>query len=185
MKRINKSILAILIALIGIGTASAEFRFGLKAGVNVNHLSTKGLLQENNQAGWTAGLMTEFKVPLIGLCFDASLMYQRLNNDLDNHNFIDIPINIKYKFGLPVVGKIISPYIFTGPDFAFKLDKEALNAIKTKTFQSAWNVGLGVELLRHLQIGASYGFGLNNILKASNGADVKNNYWNITAAYLF
>ena len=54
----------------------------------------------------------------------------------------------------------------------------------------AWNVGLGFELVKHLQIGASYGFGINNIVdKVSdiNTVDIKakNNYWTVSAAYLF
>lgn len=184
MNRFKKIILTLVVAMLGIGAANAELRFGIKAGVNVNHITNMAKDFDNNRAGWTAGFMTEFKVPLIGLCFDASLMYQHLNNDIDNKNFIDIPINIKYKFGLPVVGRFLAPYIFTGPDFAFQLKKNDY----TKTFQTAWNIGLGLELLRHLQIGASYGLGMNNILKSSgaaNNMNVKNNYWNITAAYLF
>ena len=192
MNFIKKPLIALLLALMTIGVADAQFRFGIKAGVNVNHLSTKAdVLENNNRAGWTAGVMTEFQVPVIGLCFDASLMYQRLNSEkeLDNKNFIDIPINIKFKFGLPIVGRFISPYIFTGPDFAFKLDKAVVKDFKTKTFQSAWNIGAGLELVKHLQISASYGFGMNNIIKIvdknSNPVSLKNNYWTITAAYLF
>ena len=102
-------------------------------------------------------------------------------------NFLEIPINIKYKFQIPVVASIIKPYLFTGPSFAFKLDK----SIMDKTFQAAWNVGVGLELFRHLQIAGSYGFGMNNVAKeVFNEANVetlkaKNNYWTISAAYLF
>lgn len=106
-------------------------------------------------------------------------------------NFFQIPINVKWKIGLPVVGKFLSPYIFTGPDFAFKLGGSD-DVFKTKTFQCAWNIGLGVELLRHVQVGASYGFGMNTVLKqvtpinnTSNDIKGKNNYWTVTAAYLF
>ena len=193
MKNFKKVIATFLIAVLGIGVADAQFKFGVKAGLNVNHLSTnlKENFDKNNAAGWTAGLMTEFQVPVIGLCFDLSLMYARMNSEkeLDNKNFIQIPLNIKYKFQLPVVSSFLAPYIFTGPSFDFKLDKETLDAVKTKTFQAVWNVGLGLELVKHLQIGASYGFGINNILdKVYDGANtvsLHNNYWTVTAAYLF
>jgi hypothetical protein len=56
----------------------------------------------------------------------------------------------------------------------------------------AWNVGLGVELFSHLQVGASYGFGINNVINkyevlGINAEPIKanNNYWTISAAYLF
>lgn len=205
MKSLKKILVALLLVTLGAGVADAKFRFGVKAGLNLNslHLKDPGKnFESDNGTGWTAGLMTEFQVPVIGLCFDLSLMYTRMNADLlmeennldyiaPNKNFIEIPLNLKYKISLPVVGNIISPYIFTGPAFAFKLDKNTLNDFKTKTCQVAWNVGLGLQLVRHLQIGASYGFGINNIVSKIpvniNAQDVKsrNNYWTITAAYLF
>lgn len=203
MKSYSKILIALLIAVFGMGAAQAQFRFGVKAGVNLNNLhlnNTAKTLGDDNQCGWTAGVMTEFQVPLIGLCFDLSAMYTRMNSELTNgqedvnigKDFLEIPLNIKYKFGLPVVGNIISPYLFTGPSFAFKLDKKTLNAIENKTFQTTWNIGLGVELVKHLQISGSYGIGMNNAVKflEFEGVNpvtvkVKNNYWTITAAYLF
>lgn len=204
MKTLKKIFLAILITIIGISSAEAKLRFGIKAGLNVNdiHLNDpKKIFESDNGTGWTAGIMTQY-ISVIGLGFDASVMYTRLNADVfyegnttdlsaDNHNFIEIPINLKYRIGLPVVGNIISPYIFTGPAFAFKLDKNTIDEFKTKTCQVAWNVGLGIELFKHLQVGASYGFGINDIVSkvpvGINAEDLKtrNNYWTITAAYLF
>lgn len=192
MKSLKKIIVLVVVAMMGVGMANAQFKFGVKAGVNVNHMSTNlGTFDKNNAAGWTAGLMTEFQVPVIGLCFDLSVMYARLNAEkaLDNKNFIQIPLNLKYKFQLPVVSSFFTPYIFTGPSFDFKLDKKTFEDMKTKTFQAVWNVGLGIQLVKHLQIGASYGFGINNIMdkvySESNPVKLHNNYWTITAAYLF
>ena len=207
MKSLKRTFITLLLAVMTFGVSNAEFRFGLKAGVNMNNLSSNYKEIKDNATGFTGGIMTEFQVPLIGLCFDLSLMYTRMNATADvvvsenggnvqtididqNKNFLELPLNIKYKIGLPIVGKIISPYIFTGPSFAFKLGKQMIDDFKSKTCQVAWNVGLGLELVRHLQIGASYGFGINNIagtLTSLNATDikVKNNYWTITAAYLF
>ena len=197
MKSLKKLTIALLVAIMTFGVADAQLRFGIKAGLNVNtlHLNQK-IFDKDNGTGWTAGLMTQYLVPGIGFGFDLSLMYARMNADIassdgdvtKNRNFIQIPLNLKYKFGLPIVGSIISPYIFTGPGFSFKLDKNTLDNLKTKTCQVAWNVGLGLELVKHLQIGASYGFGINNIASHwvdSTDLNVKNNYWTVTAAYLF
>lgn len=202
MKSYKKILLTLLIAVFGMGMAQAQFRFGIKAGLNLNSLHLKDMpatFDNENKCGYTVGLMTEFKVPLIGLCFDLSAMYTRMNSDIEKgnedlkigKNFLEIPLNIKYKFGLPVVGSIFTPYLFTGPSFAVKLDKNTLDAFKTKTCQVAWNVGLGFELVKHLQISGSYGFGINNVAKhvselnAVGDVKVKNNYWTVTAAYLF
>lgn len=200
MKSYKKILLTLLIAVFGMGMAQAQFRFGIKAGLNLNSLNLKNIqssINKDNSCGFTAGVMTEFQVPLIGLCFDLSAMYTRMNSSLDVDNekekigkdFLEIPLNIKYKFGLPIVGNVFSPYLFTGPDFAIKLNKNTLDAIQTKTCQVAWNVGIGFEIVKHVQIAGSYGFGINNIAKYAgiNTTDVKlkNNYWTITAAYLF
>lgn len=188
----KKLLVVMLIAVMGVGVADAKLRFGVKAGLNVNHLSTNvGDVLKNDKAGWTAGVMGECQLPLVGLGVDLSVMYTRMNSDpeLDNKNFIEIPLNLKYKISLPVVGNFLAPYIFTGPSFGFKLDKSTYEDFKTKTFQAVWNVGLGLELVKHLQIGASYGFGMNNILKTvysdANPVKLHNNYWTITTAYLF
>jgi Outer membrane protein beta-barrel domain len=78
--------------------------------------------------------------------------------ETENKNFLEIPINIKYKFNLPVVSSFLTPYIATGPAFAFKFGGDN-DVFKTKTFQCAWNVGVGIEFFSHLQITGQYAFG--------------------------
>ncbi len=114
-------------------------------------------------------------------------------------NFLEIPLNIKYKFNIPVVASVFKPYVFTGPQFGIRLDKgvkDIINNVESRTFQMNWNVGLGVELISHLQVRASYGIGCNSVVKkltteatginvSDDVAKVKNNYWTVTAAWLF
>jgi len=207
MKTYWKSALALLLTIIvGCTSANAQFRWGVKAGVNLNNLKLQDFpsnFTDDNGCGFTGGVMTEFQVPIVGLCLDASLMYTRMSASSDiytsaegfgqavkstspNKDFLEVPINLKYKFPIPMV----QPYLFTGPSFAFKLGGDD-DVFKTKTFQCAWNIGVGVELLSHVQISGSYGFGVNNIMESMAGVQtsdnikLKNNYWTITAAYLF
>lgn len=210
-KLLSVAILAIMAIATPISSQAKIFNWGIKGGLNVNKLSfgknsLSDVTKADNSAGWELGLMAEVNVPVIGLCFDASVMYARMNNgtqayysdgagsvpfngDNAGKNFMMIPINLKYKLSLPAISNIVKPYAFTGPNFAFKLDKNIANYIKTRTCQVAWNVGLGVELINHLQIGAAYNFGINNIAEhlGANTPDVKvkNNYWTVTAAWLF
>lgn len=212
MKAFKKIIVALVIAVMGVGAANAELRFGIKAGLNLNSLHLNDLKLNNlnnyisdNGTGWTAGVMGEYMAPIIGLGVDVSLMYTRMNADVDifndghyegtlkNSNFLQIPINLKYRFKLPVVGSLLAPYIFTGPDFAFKLGKNTFQDLKTRTCQVAWNLGVGLQLFNHLQISGSYAFGINNIVghvagqyvNTTDNVKAKNNYWTISAAYLF
>lgn len=217
MNKIQKITLLMAVVIGTVFSANAGgFRFGVKAGLNVNSFkfNKESIVDSHNRCGWTAGVMTEFVVPIIGVGFDVSAMYTRMNaearelpglaqavedvvhgnsifsNELGK-NFIEIPVNVKYKLSLPAVSSIIQPYIYTGPSFAFKLGKNTFNDFKTKTCQVAWNVGLGLELVRHLQLQASYGFGINNIadytgyVHTVNDVKGKNNYWTITAGYIF
>lgn len=208
MKNFKRIMIAMLAVLAVAFSANAQFRFGVKAGVNINSLSVSNLgdnFSSDNRTGFTGGLMTEFTVPIIGIGMDASLMYVHRTDNIEQGtnvaglinlpstkgDYLEIPINLKYKLGLPVVGKIITPYIYTGPAFAFRCSSKAISeAYEKKAVDVAWNVGIGLQLVNHLQIGAGYGFGLNNTLKyigqGTPGADTgKSNSWTITAAYLF
>ena len=211
MKTLKRIALVLAALLIFAGSADAKiFRFGVKAGANFNKLSlskeiVNDVKDKANSSGWEAGVMIEGNVPLIGIGFDLSLMYARMNNDgkvVDKNdvvlyepgkNFLMIPLNLKYKVSLPAIGNLVAPYVFTGPNFLIDLDKNTLNYIKNKTCQVAWNVGLGLELFRHVQVGASYNFGLGKIgtsivdgvLGTNRTYNIKNNYWMVTAAYMF
>ncbi len=204
MKTSYKSLLVALVAIFSFGHASADFRWGIKAGLNFNNLDYKNfensITDPGNRTGWQAGLMAEFTIPIVNIGADLSLLYSRqnLNKVYDetgkeiytNKDFIDIPLNLKWKIGLPVVGNIISPIIYTGPDFLFALNKNTISDFKENKCEVGWNVGLGVELLKHLQVQAGYCFGLNSVAEKTIGTDaqdlkVKKNYWSVSAAYLF
>lgn len=210
MKTFHKALIVAILAIFTFGYASADFRFGVKAGLNFNNVdfekfrNVQGLKDQitdkNNQAGWMAGVMAEFTVPIINLGMDASLLYARQNvgdnSFYKNKDFLDIPVNLKWKIGIPVVKKIISPIIYTGPDFLFALNKDVLKNVQEKKCEIGWNVGVGVELFRHLQIQGGYCFGLNSVAKYTDmiGLDlpagtedlkVKKDYWTLSAAYLF
>lgn len=198
MKTLHKVLFVALVAIFSFGYASADFRFGIKAGLNFSSLNVKALDESlgdsDNRTGWQAGVMAEFTVPIVNIGMDAAVMYARQNvNDnsaYENKDFLDIPVNLKWKIGLPVVGNIISPIIFTGPDFLIALNKQTMQNFETKTCEVGWNFGLGVELLKHLQVTGSYCLGMNNVVEATgllNTVDLKakKNYWTLSAAYLF
>ncbi len=201
MKNLKRIVIAAIMIVAFTVPASAQFAWGLKVGVNVNSLKFDGSgLDSDNRAGFTGGLMAEFMFPIVNLGVDASVMYVNRTTEINsngvgddyNKDYIEIPVNLKWKIGIPVVGNIVSPYIFTGPSFSFLTSKKAIeNAYRQKAVDVAWNVGIGVQLLKKLQVGASYGFGLNNTLERvgqdGNWVDVKgkNRYWTVTAAWLF
>lgn len=192
----KKRLLTILVAIMMVLPAMAQFKIGPRLGVAINSLHfNKEALAEDNRAGFTGGLQIEFTAPIIGIGMDASLMYVKrsgrgINNEYIGSDYIDIPINVKYKLGIPVV----KPFVFTGPDFAFLTSKKTVaNIIKRRNFDVGWNFGFGVELINHLQLSAAYGIGLTKALEDFGlkdegnraGIEGKNRYWTVTAAWLF
>lgn len=189
---------AVAIAAIAVQPAAAQFRIGPRVGLNVNKLHfDKELIGNENRAGFNAGLMAEFTVPVVGIGFDISAMYVRRSAEwaqqqlIDKREYIEIPLNLKYKLNIPIVNSIIRPFLTTGPSFSFLTSKKSWTAFRNKSCDVAWNFGLGVELLRHLQIAASYGVGMTKAfetigaINGNAGIEGKNRYWTVTAAYLF
>lgn len=197
--------LVVLVTAITVCSVSAKLRFGVKAGVNIDNLKLTNVmdnLSTDNQCGFTGGVTTEFIATIIGIGFDLSLMYTHMKSDIEynkyegavSKNFLEIPLNLKYKIGVPVISSIVQPMIFTGPTMALKLDKSIFGDLKSKTVQMGWNLGLGFEFFKHLQINGGYTFGINNVAKMIPGINnstnlgkikLKNNYWTVTAAYMF
>lgn len=201
MRKLTTLLTVIVLALCFSFQADAQFRFGLKAGLNVNKLNfNESVFDSDNRAGFTGGLMVEFTVPLVGIGADLSAMYVRRDAEWmaengvsrSNRDYIEIPLNLKYKLGIPVISHIIAPFVTTGPSVSFLTSKRAIGEAWTNNkVDWAWNFGLGVQLVNKLQIAASYGLGLTNTLHAigknenNAGIESKNHYWTITAAYLF
>ena len=173
--------------------------------VNSLHFN-ESVFDSDNRSGFTGGVMLQFIAPVVNLGFDASVMYVRRNlaatieengasdRIVSHRDYIEIPINLKYMIGLPAIGKIVSPFVTTGPSFAFLTSGTGINeAFKNKTFDVAWNFGFGLEIVQKVQVAASYGLGLSNSVvdRLSGGAlnnidiDGKTSCWTITAAYLF
>ncbi len=186
--KIFKRIFVMAVMTIALALpASAQFRWGPRVGIDVNEMHfNKNLGNSDNQVGFTGGLMAEIQVPIVGLCLDGSVMYARRNVKFDDvdavakRDFIDIPINLKYKFNFPVISRIVVPYLTTGPNFSFLLSGN--DGYKKSTV--AWSFGLGAQLISHLQVGASYNFGITKAASA-DGMYGKDRYWTVSAAWLF
>ena len=196
---------AFIVTICAALPAQAQLKFGPKIGMTVNSLHfNESVFDSDNRSGFTGGVMLQFIAPGVSLGFDASVMYVRRNLDatieengasdriVSHRDYIEIPINLKYMIGLPAIGKIVSPFVTTGPSFAFLTSGTGINeAFKNKTFDVAWNFGFGLEIVQKVQVAASYGLGLFNsvvdrlIAGALNHIDIEGQTrcWTITAAY--
>ena len=198
MKKIL-TIAVLFAALMTTVPAKAEVKFGLKGGLNLTSMSLDAnAISKSNQAGFFIGPTFKFTIPIVGLGFDASALYDQRKAEVDDTSIkqqsIQIPINLRYGIGL---GSTASIYFFAGPQFGFNVgDKDIKTDVGNWTFKSSnisANVGLGLMLLRHLQISANYNFGLGKTGELEQdipGAiksidDGKLNAWQIGVAYFF
>jgi opacity protein-like surface antigen len=198
MKKIL-TIAVLFAALMTTVPAKAEVKFGLKGGLNLTSMSLDAnAISKSNQAGFFIGPTFKFTIPIVGLGFDASALYDQRKAEVDNTSVkqqsIQIPINLRYGIGL---GSTASIYFFAGPQFGFNVgDKDIKTDVGNWTFKSSnisANVGLGLMLLGHLQVSANYNFGLGktgeleqNIPGAIKSIDDgKLNAWQIGVAYFF
>ena len=194
------TIAVLFAALMTTVPAKAEVKFGLKGGLNLTSMSLDAnAISKSNQAGFFIGPTFKFTIPIVGLGFDASALYDQRKAEVDDTSIkqqsIQIPINIRYGIGL---GSTASIYFFAGPQFGFNVgDKDIKTDVGNWTFKSSnisANVGLGLMLLRHLQISANYNFGLgktgefDEFLPGAVNAIKENgklNAWQIGVAYFF
>lgn len=206
MKKTIARIAAAATLLLAAVTAQAgPFQFGPVVGVNINSLSltdTKSNFDSSNRSGFTGGLMAKFTVPVINIGADLSVMYVRRNGEMtidDNntekfgYDYISVPLHVRYDLGLPAISNIIVPYIFTGPNFAFRVSKDVVDDVMhSKKYNVGWDLGLGITLIKHLQINAAYTWNTNKALNytgliQTEGAGIKGktNGWTVTAGWLF
>lgn len=203
-----KKIIALMLlfaATIAVSTpASAGIKFGFKGGLNVSSLSfDQEVFNSSNRMGFFIGPTTNISIPLLGFGVDVSALYDYKSSKVDgqtiNHSEIVIPINLRYNVGL---SSIVGIYFAAGPQFGFNVgDKDfnwtspgdLHNTFQLKKSNLSVNIGAGVTLIKHLEIGVAYNIGLG---KTGDGIFQKNvgdiiedksntNAWRMSVAYYF
>lgn len=185
--------------------ANAQFNWGLEAGVNMSKVSVKGdggLFDSSNRTGWFVGPKAQVIMPVIGLGLDGAILYSQKYMKLEAEGesspnksmpYLEIPINIRYNYGF---SSLVGIYVATGPQYDWYLgsrnltfDGESFGKLERSTF--SWNVGVGVNLLSHLQVGLTYNIAMGQtgeiegVGDALKKCDLKNNTWQVRLAYLF
>ena len=83
---------------------------------------------------------------------------------------------------------MLGVYLAAGPDFFFNFkDVKESAGFKKKDSQVGLNLGGGVKLLRHLQVGVNYQIPLGDSfdLKELKDAGAKTKTWQVSLAYIF
>lgn len=188
--------------------ASAQLKFGIKGGLNITDMSlSNDVFETSNRTGFFIGPTIKFTLPIVGLGIDASALYDQregeVNVEADDNTLvstrlkqksINIPINLRYDIGL---GSLAAVYFAAGPQFGFNVGDKNQSLYKDvaewrlNTSNFSVNVGAGVMLLGHLQVGANYNIvcGKTGEITVLDGAESvlrgRSNTWQISAAYYF
>lgn len=184
--------------------ASAQLKFGVKGGLNITDMSlSSDVFETSNRTGFFIGPTVKFTLPIVGLGIDASALYDQRESELTNadnevtkikQQAINIPINLRYDIGL---GSIAAVYLAAGPQFGFNVGDKNQTLFddvadwKLNSSNFSVNVGAGVMLLSHLQVGANYNIvcGKTGKITYLDGVESafrgRSNSWQISMAYYF
>lgn len=189
------SVLIIALSLGMVIPAQAQIKFGVKGGLNLSELDMKNGPTSDNTTGFYIGPMAEVTLPIIGLGLDGALMYSQRGKDEWKQQGVEIPVNLKYTFGL---GSLLGIYVAAGPDFFFNFKDIKIGGddklVDTKKTQVGLNLGAGVKLIKHLQVGVNYQIPLGDSFSFENTADAlideigksgKTKTWQVSVAYIF
>nr|WP_325288177.1 porin family protein [uncultured Bacteroides sp.] len=180
------SILLVAVCCLALATpAQAQLiKWGVKGGLNLSKLDLKDGPSSDNTTGFFIGPMAEITIPVVGLGVDAAVMYSQRGEDEWKQQGVEIPVNLKYTIGL---GSMLGVYVAAGPDFYFNFKDVDIENWDAKKAQVGLNIGAGVKLIQHLQVGVNYQIPLGNSFSWENikDADYKTKTWQVSVAYIF
>jgi len=198
----RKKWLLLVLLIFVVSAANAQLRFGLKGGFNIASVKfNKDVLNAENINGFHIGPMLEF-MPDAGIGLDVAFLYSRkgfYSKDISRegsftNDYLEVPVNFKCKIGLPLV----SPYFAAGPYMSFRVAGDGkqnvanniIDQIEAKSFGAGLNFTAGVEVLKRIQVGLTYDWGLTNNYQTFNAGSPsdykgKEHTWLISAALMF
>ena len=168
MKRIL--ILSVLLSAAMTAVQAQGLKFGFKGGLDVTEMRfNKSVFDTSNKTGWFFGPTAQVSLPVSGLGVDISAFYDQKKSEVNDETItqksIIVPVNARFSFG---VGSMASIYLAAGPQFGFNVGDDEFkwttngvqNTFQLKKSAFSLNLGAGVTLMKHLEIGFAYNIGL-------------------------
>lgn len=198
MKKIFTTIVLMAAMLVAI-PAKAGINFGIKGGYNITNFSfSEDVIAKDNQQGFFIGPSLKIGIPVLPIGFEIAALYDQRDAKLEGEKIsqksINIPINVRYELGL---GDMAGIYVAAGPQFGFNIGDKKFsfsnaNDYEMKDSNLSLNLGAGIRLVSHLEIGFNYNIALGKTGEFNEVDGVKNlvgngkaNSWQISAAYYF
>ncbi len=198
MKKIFTAIMFMAAMMVAI-PANAGLNFGIKGGYNITNFSfSENVIAKDNQQGFFIGPSLKIGIPVLPIGFEIAALYDQRDAKLEGEKIsqksINIPINVRYELGL---GDMAGIYVAAGPQFGFNIGDKKFsfsnaNDYKMKDSNLSLNLGAGIRLVSHLEIGFNYNIALGKTGEFNEVDGAKNflgngkaNAWQISAAYYF
>ena len=198
MKKIFTTIV-LMAAMLVVIPAKAGINFGIKGGYNITNFSfSEDVIAKDNQQGFFIGPSLKIGIPVLPIGFEIAALYDQRDAKLEGEKIsqksINIPINVRYELGL---GDMAGIYVAAGPQFGFNIGDKKFsfsnaNDYEMKDSNLSLNLGAGIRLVSHLEIGFNYNIAcgktgeFNEVDGAKNlVGNGKANSWQISAAYYF
>lgn len=198
MKKIFTTVVFMAALLVAI-PAKAGLNFGIKGGYNITNFSfSEDVIAKDNQQGFFIGPSLKIGIPVLPIGFEIAALYDQRDAKLEGEKIsqksINIPINVRYELGL---GDMAGIYVAAGPQFGFNIGDKKFsfsnaNDYKMKDSNLSLNLGAGIRLVSHLEIGFNYNIALGKTGEFNEVDGAKNlvgngkaNAWQISAAYYF
>ena len=198
----------VLLAAIAVMPVGAQVKFGVKGGLNNSNMKINyENLKNKGSYGWFAGPTIKALIPIgnLGIGADAAVFYdmRRAKTEIDGvestikQQSIVLPINVRANFDIV---KVFGIYVATGPQFGFnvgkkEVDLDSFSAIKNhfqiRKSQFSWNIGAGIIIANHFELGATYNLGIGRTgeVKDMTTDEIrdtpKQKSWTVSAAYYF
>ena len=199
-------VLMVVMAVTAVMPASAQgVKFGVKGGLNNTEMKfDESVFDAENRFGWFAGPVIRIDLPITGLGVDIAGLYDqretKVNDEKIQQKSILVPINARLNLGL---GDAAGIYVAAGPQFGFNIgddefkwkDKDNYErTFQLKKSSFSVNLGAGVYLSDHFEVGFTYNIAMGKTADASfkdavktatTNDETKAKAWTISACYYF
>lgn len=199
-------VLMVVMAVTAVMPASAQgVKFGVKGGLNNTEMKfDESVFDAENRFGWFAGPVVKIDLPITGLGVDIAGLYDqretKVNDEKIQQKSILVPINARLNLGL---GDAAGIYVAVGPQFGFNIgddefkwkDKDNYErTFQLKKSSFSVNLGAGVYLSDHFEVGFTYNIAMGKTADASfkdavktatTNDETKAKAWTISACYYF
>lgn len=209
----NRALLLLLVAIVAVLPAAAQFRYAPVVGVTISDLKFKqDIFPVSKAAGAQVGVIGEMMFSGIGFGLDLGLLYNQMgaktnlgdrqiwaNDDFGNERVmlhtIQIPIHLRFKWTrMEGLEDYVAPFVYGGPDFAINFAHSKIkgnSGVKNPFEYSGGDIGLtcggGFEILKRWQLSAQYTWGLTYLLRTRKleNLSARNRQLTIRLSYFF